>query len=159
MHPLAQRRLGARGTGPKEVPRQLSHDFTKRANCIFARLASLRTQVRHAMWFNGLQWEKLEAGKLDAPHRKEATDAITAALKVTPPPPPPPRCQAGAPWPHASPGPRSCVFSRMRSHGPSLHEVLLGSHRQTARSQQCYPTSIRATHSGKRRSNEEGCAT
>lgn len=54
-HPAAQRRLGARGTGPKEL--------------------------RHATWFNGFQWEKLEAGKLDAPHRKPATDAITAALK------------------------------------------------------------------------------
>jgi len=56
MHPLAQRRLGARGTGPKEL--------------------------RHAKWFNGFSWERLEAGKLDAPHKKQAAEAISAAVKV-----------------------------------------------------------------------------
>ena len=56
MHPTAHRRLGARGTGPKEL--------------------------RHARWFNGFPWERLEAGKLDAPHKKHAADAIAAALKV-----------------------------------------------------------------------------
>jgi len=55
MHPTAQRRIGARGTGPKEV--------------------------RTAKWFNGFLWDKLEAGKLDAPHRKQSADAIASALK------------------------------------------------------------------------------
>jgi len=55
MHPVAHRRLGARGTGPKEV--------------------------RHAKWFAGFTWEKLEAGKVDAPHVKQAMDAIIATQK------------------------------------------------------------------------------
>ena len=55
MHPMAGRRLGCRGTGPKEV--------------------------RLAKWFSGFQWEKLESGKLDAPHLKQATAAISAAQK------------------------------------------------------------------------------
>ena len=57
MHPSAQRRLGARGTGPKEL--------------------------RHAKWFSGFPWEKLEAGKHDAPHVKQAADAVATALKVS----------------------------------------------------------------------------
>ena len=55
-HPTAQRRLGARGTGPKEL--------------------------RTAKWFNDFSWEKLEAGKLDAPHQKAAAEYIGAAIKV-----------------------------------------------------------------------------
>lgn len=55
MHPTAHRRLGARGTGPKEV--------------------------RHAKWLSGFQFDKLEAGKLDGPHKKQAADAIATALK------------------------------------------------------------------------------
>ena len=91
MHPVAQRRLGARGTGPKEVGKTIGLQFTathKRRDLGALRALSttypvlLRSQVRHAMWFSGLQWEKLEAGKLDSPHRKQAAEAITAALKV-----------------------------------------------------------------------------
>jgi len=52
---VAASRLGERGVGPKEV--------------------------RQAKWFSGFNWEKLEAGKMDAPHKKQAADALSAALK------------------------------------------------------------------------------
>jgi len=55
MHPVAGRRLGARGQGPKEL--------------------------RNAKWFSGFQWDKLELGKLDAPHRKQAEQSIQQTLK------------------------------------------------------------------------------
>ena len=55
MHPQAHRRLGARGTGPKEL--------------------------RLAKWFNGFGWEKLEAGKMDAPHAAQSNDSIKECLK------------------------------------------------------------------------------
>lgn len=55
MHPTATRRLGARGTGPKEL--------------------------RQAKWLKDFAWDRLEGGKLDAPHRKQAAEAIAAALK------------------------------------------------------------------------------
>ena len=55
LHPVAASRLGERGVGPKEV--------------------------RQAKWFSGFNWEKLEAGKMDAPHKKQAADALSAALK------------------------------------------------------------------------------
>jgi len=53
MHPQAQRRLGARGTGPKEI----------------------RTHKA----FAGFSWEKLEKGAMEAPHKKAAEQAIKAA--------------------------------------------------------------------------------
>ena len=55
MQPNAQRRLGARGTGPKEV--------------------------RLAKWFEDFAWDKLESGKLDAPHKEKAADSIAKVLK------------------------------------------------------------------------------
>jgi len=55
MHPEAQRRLGSRGTGPKEV--------------------------RNAKWFSGFSWEKLENGKVDGPHKKQAEQAIKVTLQ------------------------------------------------------------------------------
>jgi len=55
MHPQAQRRLGSRGTGPKEV--------------------------RQAKWFSGFSWDKLENSKMDAPHKKAAEQAIKSALQ------------------------------------------------------------------------------
>jgi len=59
MHPTADRRLGARGMGPKEVR---THKF-----------------------FGSFAWDKLEAGKLDGPHRKAAEEALKAALKARTP--------------------------------------------------------------------------
>lgn len=56
LHPIASSRLGEKGVGPREV----------------------RTQK----WFNGFNWEKLEAGRLDSPHAKQAKDAISGALKA-----------------------------------------------------------------------------
>jgi CRP-like cAMP-binding protein/serine/threonine protein phosphatase PrpC len=58
MHPQAHRRLGARGTGPKEL--------------------------HLAKWFNGFAWDKLEAGKMDAPHKKQGADNIASVLKNSP---------------------------------------------------------------------------
>jgi len=56
LHPIPGSRLGERGIGPKEM--------------------------RSHKWFAGFNWEKLEAGKMDAPHKKQAQDALTAALKA-----------------------------------------------------------------------------
>mmetsp|Transcript_17789 Transcript_17789/g.45577 ORF Transcript_17789/g.45577 Transcript_17789/m.45577 type:complete len:1043 (-) Transcript_17789:686-3814(-) len=56
LHPIPGSRLGERGVGPKEV--------------------------RQAKWFAGFNWEKLEAGKMDAPHAKQAKDALNTALKA-----------------------------------------------------------------------------
>jgi CRP-like cAMP-binding protein/serine/threonine protein phosphatase PrpC len=55
MHPSAERRLGARGTGPKEV--------------------------RLAKWFSDFNWDKLEGGKLDAPHTEQCGKALSDATK------------------------------------------------------------------------------
>ena len=55
MHPDKSRRLGARGQGPKEI--------------------------RYAKWFNGFSWDRLESGKLDAPHRQQAAQALQTAIK------------------------------------------------------------------------------
>ena len=55
LHPIPGSRLGERGVGPKEV--------------------------RQAKWFAGFNWEKLEGGKLDAPHKKQAEEALKVALK------------------------------------------------------------------------------
>ncbi len=38
--------------------------------------------MRQAPWFTGFNWEKLEAGKLDAPHKKQAVKAQEDALKA-----------------------------------------------------------------------------
>jgi len=57
MHPVAERRLGARGQGPREI--------------------------RNSKWLLNFTWEKLEAGKMDAPHRKVAADALASALKTS----------------------------------------------------------------------------
>lgn len=54
MHPQAVRRLGARGTGPKEL--------------------------RNAKWFSGFSWDRLEVGKLEAPHKKAAEQSLKGAL-------------------------------------------------------------------------------
>jgi serine/threonine protein kinase len=55
LHPVPGSRLGERGMGPKEL--------------------------RQAKWFNGLHWDKLEAGKLDSPHKRQAHEAESAALR------------------------------------------------------------------------------
>jgi len=54
MHPNSSRRLGFRGTGPKEI--------------------------RQAKWLQDYNWEKLETGKLDAPHKKQAAAAADSAV-------------------------------------------------------------------------------
>ena len=56
LHPIAGSRLGERGVGAKEV--------------------------RQAKWWNGFDWNKLESGKLDAPHKKQAEQALAAAMKA-----------------------------------------------------------------------------
>ena len=38
-------------------------------------------EVRQAKWFSGFNWERLEQGKYDTPHKKQCADAISAALK------------------------------------------------------------------------------
>uniref|UniRef100_A0A7S2DG28 protein-serine/threonine phosphatase n=1 Tax=Haptolina brevifila TaxID=156173 RepID=A0A7S2DG28_9EUKA len=56
LNPLAEARLGERGVGAREV--------------------------RQATWFEGYNWEKLESGRMEAPHKKQAAAAIDAALKA-----------------------------------------------------------------------------